>query len=151
MAIELAEYELEVKAFGRKLDETPPALSALVLRPEAWSLKQLVGHLIDSASNNHQRFVRLQQADLEAFPGYEQEEWILIQKYNDYEWKGLVELWSAYNRLLLHVIRSIDPGKLGKVWKRPDGAFSLEWLIEDYYRHLGWHADHYARRLAELA
>jgi hypothetical protein len=41
-----------------------------------WTRKQLLGHLIDSASNNYQRFVRLQQGNLVGFPGYDQEFWV---------------------------------------------------------------------------
>jgi len=72
--------------------------------PERWTKKEVVGHLIDSASNNHQRFVRGQLAFGQDFPRYEQEQWVRIQSYQSARWPDLIDLWRAYNTHLLHVI-----------------------------------------------
>src|SRR3954465_12568178 len=71
--------------------------------PERWTKKEVLGHLIDSASNNHQRFVRGQVASGQDFPGYEQEQWVRIQNYQAAGWNDLIDLWRAYNTHLLHV------------------------------------------------
>src|SRR5262244_4141385 len=75
--------------------------------PAKWSRKQIIGHLIDSASNNHQRFVRAQQATSLSFPPYEQNHWVASQRYNERSWADLVSLWHAYNTHLSHVISQI--------------------------------------------
>ena len=72
--------------------------------PERWTKKEILGHLIDSASNNHQRFVRGQLNSGQDFPGYEQEQWVRIQGYQAARWSDLIDLWRAYNTHLLHVI-----------------------------------------------
>jgi hypothetical protein len=72
--------------------------------PERWTREEVVGHLIDSASNNHQRFVRGQLNFGQDFLGYEQEEWVRIQGYQSVRSSDLIELWRAYNTHLLHVI-----------------------------------------------
>ncbi len=77
---------------------------------DEWSRREILGHLIDSATNNHQRFVRAQFKDDLVFPGYEQEQWVSSQKYNDEPWPDLIELWRAYNLHLLHVV-SVHPRK----------------------------------------
>ena len=53
--------------------------------PGEWSIKEIFGHLIDSASNNHQRFVRLQITDNLSFPDYSRDNgtWIAVQKYQE--------------------------------------------------------------------
>ena len=71
---------------------------------DKWSPKEIVGHLIDSASNNHQRFVRAQFTDHLVFPGYEQESWVRAQGYRDEPWPLLVELWRSFNLHLAHVM-----------------------------------------------
>src|SRR5438045_8783643 len=71
--------------------------------PERWTKKEVLGHLIDSASNNHQRFVRCQIAPGQDFPGYEQERWVRIQGYQAARWNDLIDLWRAYNTHLIHV------------------------------------------------
>src|ERR1044071_2832566 len=81
---------------------------------EAWTSKEILGHLIDSAANNHQRFVRAQFTDDLAFPGYEQNEWVSSQKYTDESWPELIQLWSAYNFHLLHVASVIPEPILTK-------------------------------------
>jgi len=107
--------------------------------PESWCKKEILGHLIDSASNNHQRFVRLQLAPSLAMPAYEQNGWVRSQNYAGRPWRDLVELWLAYNRHLVHIIRNADTGAARHVWKQPAGDTDLHFLIEDYLRHLNHH------------
>jgi hypothetical protein len=80
--------------------------SARSPRPGAWSPRQVLGHLVDSASNNHGRFVRAQLQDELVFPGYAQDEWVRVQRYQERGWRELVELWRTLNLHLAEVIRS---------------------------------------------
>jgi len=78
-------------------------------RPDGkWSRKEILGHLIDSAANNHQRFVRMQHEEALVLPGYRQDDWVRTQNYAAREWRDLVELWMAYNRHLAHILRNAD-------------------------------------------
>ncbi len=117
----------------------------------AWSAKETVGHLIDSAANNHQRFVRGQFGDDLVFHGYAQDEWIAAQHYQDAPWARLVELWRLYNLHLLHVVSRIPaevlerprrPHSLDKIAFRlvdESEVATLEYLIRDYVEHLKHH------------
>ena len=107
--------------------------------PEKWSRKEILGHLIDSASNNHQRFVRLQSEELLVMPSYQQNHWVRSQNYQGRAWRDLVELWLVYNRHLAHVIRNADAKAAGHIWRAPGAEYTLEFLIEDYLRHLRHH------------
>src|SRR5215831_7358833 len=73
--------------------------------PKKWSKKEILGHLIDSAANNHQRFVRGQFAPHTELPTYQQEQWVATQSYTTESWPDLVNLWLLYNRHLLHLLR----------------------------------------------
>jgi DinB superfamily len=131
------------------LERVPAQLAAISeeasARPTAagkWTRKQILGHLIDSAGNNHQRFVRAQLAPSLAFPGYEQDGWIAAQQYQSEQWTDLVALWTDYNRHLLHVIESIPPEKGSRPCKiGDDDAVTLSFLTEDYVTHLEHHLD----------
>jgi hypothetical protein len=105
-----------------------------------WSKKQILGHLIDSAVNNHHRFVRAQEVEELSFPRYEQKHWVDVQGYEESSWTELIELWRLYNRHLAQVIRRIPDGSL-KVACRigPQEPVSLEFLVEDYLVHLKHH------------
>src|ERR1051326_4237591 len=72
-----------------------------------WSRKQVIGHLIDSASNNHQRFVRAVLQDSLDFPGYDQDGCVRVQAVQEAPWKDLLALWMSYNRYLAHVISQL--------------------------------------------
>src|SRR3954469_8466982 len=73
--------------------------------PNRWSAKQIIGHLIDSAANNHQRFVRAQFKDDLVFPGYEQDRWVSVQHYREAPWSELIALWEHFN---LHIARVME-------------------------------------------
>jgi hypothetical protein len=123
-----------------------------------WSKREILGHLIDSAANNHQRFVRAQFKDDLVFPGYEQEQWVSSQKYSDEPWPYLIELWCAYNRHLLHVVSVIpehvltqqrDKHSLDQIAFKTiaqNAPATLEYLIRDYLDHLQHHLDPIWRR-----
>ena len=144
------EFKSVVSAFHESLRLVPEDLTAVRPGPDKWSLREIVGHLVDSASNNHQRFVRLHEEKTLVFPFYDQERWIRIQQYNDFGWSRLVELWHAYNIFLLHVVEKADSSCLGNTWKINGESVTLEWLICDYYRHLKGHIEHFHERLGEI-
>src|SRR5215210_9234074 len=79
--------------------------------PGKWSPREIVGHLIDSAANNHQRFVRAQFQDDLVFPGYAQDDWVRAQRYDAEPWPLLVNLWRSYNLHLAHVCRHAPEGE----------------------------------------
>jgi len=107
--------------------------------PNKWSKKEILGHLIDSAANNHQRFVRLQLQPEISVPGYDQDNWVRLNGYQQRPWTEIVTLWSVYNRHLASVIESLDDSALGHVWHGADGDVTLEFIASDYVRHLQHH------------
>ncbi len=117
------------------------AVAAIKVREGLWSVKEIVGHLVDSAANNHQRFIRAQQSRGElAFPGYEQEEWVRLQAYQERPWRELVELWTLYNRHLAHAIRRIPDTLLSvSCHIGANEPVTLLFLVEDYLVHLRHH------------
>jgi len=105
-----------------------------------WSRKQLIGHLIDSASNNHQRFVRAQQQPRMSFPRYVQDHWIAAQGYGERPWSELVELWRLYNRHLLHVMRRVPEAAFANVCEvAADEPSTLGHHMTDYVVHMEHH------------
>jgi hypothetical protein len=107
---------------------------------DKWSRKQLLGHLIDSAANNHQRFIRAQLDGPHVFPGYEQETWVERNGYGEAAWGDLVALWRAYNLHLLRVIARIPQDKLDVPCTVAENApMTLGFIAEDYVRHLKHH------------
>jgi len=128
-----------------------PADQTAVGEVGKWSPKQIVGHLIDSAANNHQRFVRAQFTNDLVFPGYEQDLWVTSQKYNEASWPELVQLWAAYNLHLSHVV-SVMPEdvlthartehNLDQIAWTPvprTSPATLEYFVKDYAGHMRHH------------
>ena len=136
-----------------RLKDIPEEASRRQDSPDAWAPIEILGHLIDSAANNHQRFVRAQFTDDLAFPGYDQDQWISSQQYRDESWPDVIHLWSAYNLHLVHVASVIPNEILTKprsshtldqiAFKLVDKneATTLEYLIRDYVVHLRHHLD----------
>ena len=123
-----------------KLRAISEASATMPASPGKWSRKQIIGHLIDSASNNHQRFVRAQEVKALSFPPYEQNHWVASQHYNDRQWADIVTLWHAYNSHLAHVIAHIPDESLGVPCViESTQSVTLEFLATDYVTHLRHH------------
>lgn len=118
------------------------------------TVKMLVGHLVDSVSNNHQRMVRLQYAPrcghsmpntemgMLVFPDYTQDNdlWIALQDYQHEDWHTLVMLLKYYNDHICHIIRSVDEKKLNNYWIDYEGCrITLDAMIREYVNHLNLH------------
>jgi hypothetical protein len=110
------------------------------IRPGGWSPKQVIGHLIDSASNNHQRFVRAAlQGSLE-YPGYDQEGCVRLQAVQEMPWPALIALWASYNRYLAHIIAHLPENALQAECRIGlSEPVTLRFLAEDYLVHLVHH------------
>lgn len=108
--------------------------------PDDWSKKEILGHLIDSAANNHQRFVRAVYNVADRFPTYKQTKWIEIQRYNEIPWEALIAFWVAYNRHLSHVIRCIPIDAEAALCNiGMEEPASLNYIAKDYLCHMRHH------------
>jgi hypothetical protein len=118
-----------------------------------WSIKEIIGHLVDSASNNHQRWVRLQIADGLDFPDYQSdnERWVRIQQYNDQAWESLLKLWRFFNLHLSTIVRCVDKECLQNIWViDEDDTVTLNDLMVDYLRHLNVHLEQIRKNLSSM-
>jgi hypothetical protein len=107
---------------------------------DQWTMKEVLGHMIDSASNNQHKWVRGQLEDGLVFPGYAQEGWVSAQAYREEPWARLVELWQALNLHLLHVMANVPEATLGhRCTIGGDAPVTLGFLLTDYSRHLAEH------------
>jgi hypothetical protein len=153
----MADFATRIADFRNRLRDTASRLRAFDERrastPRAagkWTPKQILGHLIDSAANNHARFVNAQLKDDLEFPGYEQDAWVRVQRYDARPWGELVDLWLAYNLHLAHVMEHADPSGRTEPRRRHSldhiafrtrdvgESVTLEYLMTDYLEHL-WH------------
>jgi hypothetical protein len=129
----------------------PEDASARPPAPGKWSPRELVGHLLDSACNNHGRFVRAQLDDGLVHPGYDQDAWVRVQAPNAAPWGELVELFRLYNLHLARVVEAADPGALNRTRRRHnlheigfatpafDAPVTLAGFVADYVDHLEHH------------
>jgi len=123
-----------------RLREIDPSQTTGPVLSGGWSRKQVMGHLIDSASNNHQRFVRASLQESLDFPGYDQNGNIRVQVPQEADWLLLVSLWASYNRYLAHVIAHLPAEKIETNCRIGTGpSVTLGFLAEDYLTHMLHH------------
>jgi hypothetical protein len=129
------------------IGKTLPLLRALPMsrvaeKPQAdkWSKKEIIGHLIDSACNNQQKFVRTMAQPQVDFIGYEQNHWVDAQHYQAADWQTLLDFWAAYNHHIAHIIEHADPSVLdNKISINGSENFTLRFIMADYAQHLTHH------------
>jgi len=134
-----------------QLESIHESQAALRLKPGSWSMKEILGHLIDSASNNHKRFVVAKLVHHLEFDGYAQEDWVRVQRYEDRAWADLVDLWVALNLHIAHTLEATTDEVLDLqrehhnletiAWKTlpANEPATLRYFAEDYKLHLEHH------------
>jgi len=134
------------KELNKIIEETRPKLSLLSHEewnfrssPGKWSKKQILGHLIDSAANNHQRFVRVQFEETPTIR-YNQDNWSDAQDFDNASLNNLIELWGSYNNHLAYIISRIPEEKYNRLCNiGKENSATLQWIAADYVRHLKHH------------
>ncbi len=112
---------------------------------ESWSIKEIVGHMIDSASNNTHRMIHLQyQSSPLIYPDYSSldnnDRWVKIQSYQTEKWHNLIPLWKYSNIHIVHVIERVNINKLDNEWITAlNKKVSLKAMIIDYLLHFKLH------------
>lgn len=136
---------------SKKLWETVEATAEKLLRfseeeagekklPSKWSKKEILGHLIDSALNNYSRFVRAQHAEYVELPGYNQNFWVDVRGYQRTDWKEIINIWRIQNLHIVRILPLIPARALQHICViGPNAPVSLQYIAEDYLRHLNHH------------
>ena len=118
------------------LDDVPADLANVPWRTGGWTRKQILGHLLDSAANNRQRFVRASIDGSYDGPSYAQDAWVASHGYAHHSWKTLVDWWKVEHDILIAVVERIPEDRMNAFCTVGDNApVTLRYLIEDYTRH----------------
>jgi hypothetical protein len=149
MVFETANYAGLIDGFYERMMGNRD-IAEISLGGDKWSLKEMVGHLVDSASNNHQRFIRLQLESELSFPGYDAEEWRNASRLGTCDYAFLVDFWKRYNLFLLFIIEHVDENCLTHCWRIGEEKKTLRFLVEDYFEHLKLHRALFDERIGEI-
>jgi hypothetical protein len=143
IAAELAGIVERAARLLREIGDREAGVPAL---PGGWSRKQAIGHLIDSASNNHQRFVRAALAGSLVWPNYDQDGCVRIQAFQEASWPMLLDVWETLNRLLVHVLEHLPAQSAVASCRIGDhDPIPLDRLARQYVDHMRHHLDQMAR------
>ncbi|MBT8379089.1 MAG: DinB family protein [Ignavibacteria bacterium] len=111
--------------------------------PEKWSKKEILGHLIDSAVNNHMRFIKAQYLPSPVLiDSYAQNDWVKIQNYNEIETSELIKLWKVFNVHIINIMNNTPEENLNIELKAEDpfeNTDTLFLLMKDYVDHMDHH------------
>ena len=120
--------------------------------PQAWSAKEELGHLLDSAANNYQRIVRTQLEESPAMPSYDGDEWVTLQRYQQRDWATLINLWTALNRQLLAAAEAATDAAWSRTCTIADSApLTMQFVFDDYIDHMLQHLRHMGVEVEDLA
>lgn len=135
-----------IRIWESKLQDLPTETISLKRNTQNRNIKQIVGHMVDSASNNTHRIIHLQyQINPLTFPNYatngNNDRWISIQNYEDEDWNNLIQLWKYSHLHFIHLIQNVNTEKLNNEWisGQEYGNVSLEEMIIDFLNHFNLH------------
>ncbi|MDE3200429.1 MAG: DinB family protein [Acidobacteriota bacterium] len=133
-------FQAEIDAMRTELGSIPQEWADVPWRNGGWTRKQILGHLLDSAANNRQRFVRCAIDGKYAGPGYAQDHWVNAHGYVDQSWVTLLKWWDVEHDILAAVVKRIPESRLkAKCVVGDADPVTLRYLIEDYLHHQRWH------------
>jgi hypothetical protein len=134
------EFRAQLNALHATLLALSPELAETPWRDGGWTRKQIVGHLLDSAANNRQRFVRAAIHGSFTGPDYAQDAWVAAHGYAGQSWETLLRWWNVEHEILAAAVENIPEERLdASCIVGDDAPVSLRFLIEDYLRHQRWH------------
>ncbi|MCP1095181.1 DinB family protein [Bacillaceae bacterium OS4b] len=109
--------------------------------PHKWSKKEILGHLCDSALNNMNRFIKIQYEEHPyVIQSYNQEQWVLVQNYQERPLDEIVNLFCTLNKQIIHIITNTPNDRLSNLCDIGNNQLkSMEWLIKDYLDHMEHH------------
>jgi hypothetical protein len=137
---DLVRWEDAIESAYKRLQSISEEHGSQTFREGGWTRKEILGHLIDSALNNHQRFVRAALDGSYEGPTYAQTGWVEMHGYASMPWASLVEHWGLQNRLLGEVVRRIPEDRLEALCRvGSNEPVTLQFLVEDYLEHLEHH------------
>lgn len=157
----IAEFHTLIDVAVETMNFIPESLAGQKPSPEKWCPKEILGHLIDSATNNHHRIVLALASGEVCFElkGYQQDKWVSLQMYREAQWPALIQFWRYYNKHLCRLVSSIPAEIRAKEILKPtyslmvsrplpeNGLISLDCLMEDYVIHL----KHHLRQIVALS
>ena len=116
-----------------------------------WSIKEELGHLLDSAANNHQRLVRAQLENNPAMPTYDGDQWVALHRYQDRDWSSLIAIWVGLNRQLLAAAEAVPNSAWSRTCSIADSApLTLQFVFDDYLDHMLHHLRHMGVEVDDL-
>jgi len=119
------------------LQFVPESEYILKTSPARWSRKEILGHLVDSAQNNIRRFI-VAQYDERSKIVYDQDKWVGLANYQNYPLPDLISLWYLLNKHICHILQ-LMPDEMAKRRTETEEVHTIEWLVDDYIRHLLHH------------
>jgi hypothetical protein len=133
-------FRADLDDVHRALVSVPEALADVPWREGGWTRKQIVGHLLDSATNNRQRFVRAASEGSYEGPRYAQDAWVAAHGYAEQTWETLLGWWEAEHEILMAIVDRIPAERLNVMCVLGgEPPVTLRFLIEDYITHQRWH------------
>jgi hypothetical protein len=134
-----------------RLNDLPSSKVELKQDASKWSAKEELGHLLDSAVNNHQRIVRTQLEEHPAMPSYDGERWVELHRYQDRDWRLLIRLWSSLNEQLLAAAAAVPESEWSRTCTIGDsGPLTLKFVVDDYVKHMVHHLRHIGIAIDDL-
>jgi hypothetical protein len=135
-----AAFKFGLEEIRAALTALPEELADMPWRPGGWTRKQILGHMLDSAANNHQRFVRASLYGQYSGPTYDQQAWVNAHGYAEQSWSDLLAWWRTQHQMLNAVVELIPEERLDTIcYVDDDPPTTLRFRVEDYVVHQQHH------------
>lgn len=135
-----ARFKTAIAEAEQVLSGVTEELAVQPARPGGWLRKEELGHLLDSAQNNHQRIALAAIQGEYTGAEYAQNAWVALHGYRTMEWAEILAFWKTRNQMLHRVIANIPEERLSAQVRIGDSpAMTLSAWIDDYLQHMAHH------------
>ena len=106
--------------------------------PDKWSIKQIVGHLIDAERVFVFRALSFSRKEPKPLPGYDQDDYTQAANFDQRRWYDLLDEFRAVRQATIHFFRGLDEAMMQRTGTANNVTFTvraLAYIVAGHEHH----------------
>lgn len=134
----LTELELQADSFPLFLRAIPEAKASFAYAEDKWTIKELVGHVIDTERIMAYRLLRISRNDTTPLAGFDENHYVTHAHFSDRSLSSLADEFASVrqsNMFLINTLNEEELSRVGVANEKPITARALLFILAGHLNH----------------